>query len=227
MVHGPSGFAVTPRICTYRDSISITKKQALQGHRAVHVEEVGREHRRGLRAKEIPPRRVGAPLGRRRDLQGFEDPADGRCADPVADLEQLTLDPLVSPAVVLGGEPLDERGDLRADWRPSRLVRIGPLAGDQAAVPPQDGAGGDQPVRSPPSRQEPDQRGHHRPVGPVQPGSRMGPAQHSDLMPQHQEFSVLGGRRPAEQDKPAAEPDEDEIEQAEGHGWIMMPYGWA
>jgi hypothetical protein len=26
----------------------------------------------------------------------FEDPADRRCADPVADLEQLALDPLVS-----------------------------------------------------------------------------------------------------------------------------------
>ena len=62
---------------------------------------------------------------------------------------------------------------------------------------------GDQPVRSQPSRQEPDQRGHHRPVGPVQLGPQMGPAQHSDLMPQHQELGVLGGRRPAEQDKPA------------------------
>jgi len=46
----------------------------------------------------------------------------------------------------------------------------------------------------------------------------MGPAQHGDLMPQHQELGVLAGRRPAEQDKPAAEPDEDEIKQAERHG---------
>jgi hypothetical protein len=38
---------------------------------------------------------------------------------PVAELEQLTLDPLVSPAVALGGEPLDERGDLGADRWPS------------------------------------------------------------------------------------------------------------
>jgi hypothetical protein len=42
------------------------------------------------------------------------------------------LDPLVAPAVVLSGEPLDERGDLGADWGPSRPVRVGPLAGDQA-----------------------------------------------------------------------------------------------
>jgi hypothetical protein len=67
----------------------------------------------------------------------------------VAELEQLTSDALVSPAVVLGREPLDHLGDLGTDRRPSRPVRIGPLSGDQTAVPAQDGAGGDQPVRSP------------------------------------------------------------------------------
>ena len=90
-------------------------------------------------------------------------------------------------------------------------------------MPAQDCAGSDQPVRSQPSRQEPDQRGHHRPVSPVQPGPRMGPAQYSDLMPQHQEFGVLGGRRPAEQDKPAAEPNEDEIHQPKRHGRSSWP----
>ena len=55
---------------------------------------------------------------------------------------------LVSPARVLGGEPLDQHGDLGADRRPSHPVRMGPLAGDQTAVPAEDGAGGDQPVRS-------------------------------------------------------------------------------
>ena len=97
---------------------------------------------------------------------------------------------LVSPAVVLGGEPLDQRGDLGADRRPSHPVRVGPLAGDQAAVPAQDGAGGDQPVHPQPCRQEPDQRGEDRAVGPVQPGPRMGTAQHGDLMPQHEQLGV-------------------------------------
>ena len=156
--------------------------QALQGHRAVHVEEVGCKHRRGLRAQELPPRRIGAPLRRRRDLQRLEDPADRRRANPVADLEQLTLDPLVSPAVVLEGEPLDERGDLGADRRPSRPVRIGPLPGDQAAVPAQDGAGGGQPVCSQPCRQEPDQRGHHRPGRPS-PASASGSAAAAPRLP--------------------------------------------
>jgi hypothetical protein len=152
------------------------------------------------------------------DVQGLEDPADRGRADPVAEFQQLALDPLVSPAVVLGGEPFDQRGDLGADWRPSRSVRVSPLASDQAAVPPQDGAGGDQPVHPQPCRQAPDQRGEDCAVGPVELGPRMGPAQHGDLVPQHEQLGVLGGCRPAEQDQPAAEPDEDEVEQAQGHG---------
>jgi hypothetical protein len=53
-------------------------------------------YRRGLRVQELPPRGVGVPFGRRRDLQRFEDPADRGCTDPVAELDQLTLDSLVS-----------------------------------------------------------------------------------------------------------------------------------
>src|SRR5208282_5362160 len=75
---------------------------------------------------------------RARDTSFGTPQADGGCADPVAELEQLALDPLVSPGVVLGGEPLDEGGDLGADRRSSCPVRVGPLPGDQAAVPPQD-----------------------------------------------------------------------------------------
>jgi aminoglycoside phosphotransferase (APT) family kinase protein len=48
--------------------------------------------------------------------------------DPAAELEQLALDPLVSPAIVVGGEPLDQRGDLGADWRPSAPDRLDPAA---------------------------------------------------------------------------------------------------
>jgi len=117
------------------------------------------------------------------DLQGIEDPADRGCANPVAEFEQLALDPVVSPAAVLGGEPLNQRGDLGTDRRPSCPLRVGPLPRDQAVVPPQDSAGGDQPMRSQPSRQEPDQRGEDGAVGPVQPEPGIGAAQHGDLVP--------------------------------------------
>jgi hypothetical protein len=85
-------------------------------------------------------------------------------------------------------------------------------------VPPKNGAGRVQLVHPQLSPREPDQRGEDCAVGPVQPGPRIGAAQHGDLVPQHQQLDVLGRRRTAEQHKPAAEPDEDQIEQTEGHG---------
>jgi len=137
---------------------------------------------------------------------------------PGAELEQLALDSLVAPRSVLDSQALDECGDLGADRRPACPVRVGPLPGDQPAVPPQDGAWRDQPVRPQVPWQEPDKRGKDRAVGPVQLRPGMGSAQHSDLVPQHQQLGILGCGRAAEQDKPVAQLDEDQVEQAEGHG---------
>jgi hypothetical protein len=106
-------------------------------------------------------------------------------------------------AVVLGGKVLDQRGDLGADRRPSHPAGIGPVPGDQAAVPPQHGSRRDQPVRPQPSGQEPDQHGEDRVVGPVQPGPRSGAAQHGDLVPQHQQFRVFDAEeRPSRTSQP-------------------------
>jgi hypothetical protein len=77
--------------------------------------------------------------------------------------------------------------------------------------------GGDQPVNPQPWRQVLDQRGEDRAVGPVQPGPRTRPAQHGDLMQQHEQLRILGCRGPAKQDQPAAETHEDEIEKAYRH----------
>lgn len=109
----------------------------------------------------------------------------------MTEFEQLALDPLVAPRRVLGREPLDEGHDLRADRWPTHPLWMGPCPYDQTAVPPQDGAGRDQPVRSQRSGQESDQCGEHRPVRPVPPGLGLGTAQHRDLMPQHQQLDIL------------------------------------
>ena len=166
--------------------------QPLEGDRAVHVEEVGGEHRGCLGVQELAPCGVGVPLRRWPDLQGPEDPADGGGADPVAELEQFALDPLVTPSAVLGGEPSDQRGDLCTDRRSARAARIGPFPGDQTAVPPQDGSRSHQAVRAQLPWQVPDQRGHDGPVGPVEPGPGIGAAQHGDFMPKDEQFCVLG-----------------------------------
>jgi hypothetical protein len=96
--------------------------------------------------------------------------------------------------VVLGGESLDERGDRSAGRRPSRPVRIGPLPGEQAAVPAQDGVGGDEPAHPQLCWQEPDECGEDCAVGPVEPGPGIGAAQHGGLVPQHEQLGVFGGR---------------------------------
>jgi hypothetical protein len=70
-------------------------------------------------------------------------------------------------------------------------------------VPAQDGAWGDQPVHPQPCWQEPDERGEDRPVGPVEPGPRMSAAQHSDLVPQHEQLGVLDAEdRPSRTSQP-------------------------
>jgi len=60
------------------------------------VEEVDCEDAGGLGAQELPPAGVGVSERRRRDPVALEDPPDRRGADPVAELEQLALDPAVS-----------------------------------------------------------------------------------------------------------------------------------
>ena len=69
------------------------------------------------------------------------------------------------PPLDWAGEPLDQSGDIGADRRSSRPIRVGPLAGDEAAMPAHDSAGGDQPMHPKPRGQEPDQRGEDRSVG--------------------------------------------------------------
>jgi hypothetical protein len=59
------------------------------------------------------------------------------------------------------------------------------------AVPAWDGAGGDEPLHPQPCWQEPDQRGKDCAAGPVEPGPRMGPAQHGYLVPQHEPLGIL------------------------------------
>ena len=95
-------------------------------------------------------------------------PAGQRAAIP-ATVKSWPKSGLIPPAVVLGGEPLDERGNLGADRRPSCPVPIGPVAGDQAAVPAQDVTWRDQPVHPQLCWQQPDQRGEDHPVGPIEP----------------------------------------------------------
>jgi hypothetical protein len=80
--------------------------QALERHGA----EVRGEHGRCL-AQELPPRGVTYSVRHLGYLQCLADAADRGCAGAATERKQLTLDPLVSPEVILGSEPLDERSE--------------------------------------------------------------------------------------------------------------------
>jgi hypothetical protein len=86
--------------------------QALQRQRAVEAEEIGGEHGRRLGVQKLPPGRVGVPFWRGRNTQCLENSADRGRAYPEAEFEQLALDPLVAPAVILAGEPPSQHYDL-------------------------------------------------------------------------------------------------------------------
>jgi hypothetical protein len=83
------------------------------------VEEVDREHAGSLGPQELPPAGVGVPHRCWRDAATPQDPPDRRGADPVAELEQLALQPLVSPARVLPRHPQQQRGQHVIDRWPS------------------------------------------------------------------------------------------------------------
>jgi len=62
----------------------------------------------------------------------------------VTELEQLALDSLVSPAVILSGQAFDQYGHAVVERRTPDAVGIRPFLGYQAAMPAQDRARRDQ-----------------------------------------------------------------------------------
>ena len=119
---------------------------------------------------------------------------DRRGADTIAEFEQLALDPPIAPARVVSRHPRHQRGKDVVDRWPSRPVRLGPLAAHEAAMPTQDGARSDQTMATQAAGMPPDEGGEHGPVGPVHTWSRVGSAEDSDLMTQHEHLHLLRRR---------------------------------
>jgi len=177
------------------------------------VEEVDGQHAGGLGAQELPPAGVGVPARCRWDAAVLQDPADCRGADAVAEFEQLTLHPAISPARVLRRHPYDQRGDGSVDRWAAGSIRVGPLLAHEAAMPAQDRVRGDQAMATQRAGQPPDKRGEHGPVGPVQAGSGVGAAEYGEFVAQHEELDVLGGGRAAQQQEQPEQVLEDQVQQ--------------
>jgi hypothetical protein len=84
-------------------------------------------------------------------------------------------------------------------WHPTGVpAQQGSRGGDQAQLPKLA------------ARQQPDQRGQHRPVRPRQPRGLDLTLKHGDLVAQDQDLGVLGAIGPGEQGKPAEHPQRRE-----------------
>lgn len=220
VVHSPVGFAVTPRMWTRRGH-HLHHHQHVntpQGDR-VEVEEIRGQQPRRLDPKERSPPGVCVP--RRRTETGVaKDPPDRSQADPVAQADEVALDPSMSPARIFPSQPENQLPDLLADPRTAASVREGPMMGDQTTMPSQNSARCDQPMLAHPPRHQPGQRRQDRPVRPRQTwGTDLTP-QHRHLMPKHQQFRGLR-RSLREPRQPPEHLDHGQVQQPETHTRIM------
>ncbi|WP_327287973.1 hypothetical protein [Streptomyces sp. NBC_01198] len=126
---------------------------------------------------------------------------------------------LYPPGWVLLGEARDEGGEFLGDlWAsdPDRFLL--PFASEQAAVPGQVGARGDEAVAAQVAWEVSGEGGQHRAIRPRQawPAAEL-PTQHRDLVALYEELNVRGVLRPRQQHEQAEPPDEDQVEHAQRH----------
>ncbi|MCW2918565.1 MAG: hypothetical protein JWN52_6633 [Actinomycetia bacterium] len=166
--------------------------------------------------QELPPGRRSPPRCRAKTGCG-QDPADGALPHPMAQADQLALDSPVSPSGILLGQ---------SDDQVTHRSGIGGLPGLfgylqrclTSPVPGQQGARRHDPMCPQPLWKLTGERGQDRPVGPIRSRTRDLTAQHRHLMPQHEDFHLLGGIAASHQHQPPHDPDQDQIQQTETHG---------
>jgi hypothetical protein len=155
------------------------------------VKQVHRQHTFGLRTEELPPRDT-RPLRRWVDTGELQDAPHSAGPNLVAETAQLAVDAAVAPGRVLFGHPQDQLAELGRYGGTATPVWVGPAAPDQVAMPSQQRGRLHQLSLPHPAGQQPRQPSQHRPISPVQWGSGHPPAEHRNLVPQHQQFRVLG-----------------------------------
>jgi hypothetical protein len=117
--------------------------EPVEGDR-VEVEQVADEDRVGLRLEELRPSRSGPPRCGV-DSGGVQNCPDGGGADLVAEADEFAVDASISPRRILGGQAHDQGAQACGDGgSPGSDGLGGPAAGDELAVPAQDGGRGDE-----------------------------------------------------------------------------------
>jgi hypothetical protein len=192
-------------------------------------EEVQRQDSLRLRPQELGPARA-IPARRRIDPSALEDLPHGGPRHDHAGPGQFAVNAAVPPRLVLPGQAQHHRPDITAYRRPATAAPAGPArppAADDVTMPSQDGAGSDdQPHRRQTlHRQRPGQQGQPRPVRPRQTGAS--PWQlalgNSELVPQHQDLSVLPPRLATRQAQQRHSTGDDEEDQLQAHKPKIIP----
>lgn len=171
----------------------------------------------GLCLQELAPRRTRPPRCRI-EARALEDVAHRAWRHTDTSPGEFAADPLIAPRRVLAGQAQDRSTNvLPGGWAAWTFPGVGPLAGNQVAVPAQQRRWRHEENAPRPARQQPRERRQQHPVpvaqiGPVHPAS-----QHGDLMPEHEDLNLLGPITARKQDQELKDTAEDEVWDRPGH----------
>jgi hypothetical protein len=152
-----------------------------------------------------------------------KDLPDGGGPDLVAESGEFAVDAAVSPGRVLRSQAQDQAAEAGGDGGSTESARLaGPAAGDQLAVPAQDGGRGDdeQPEASS-GREQSGEGGDQGAIGPAHLGARRASLEHGELVAQDKDLDVLGGGGSGAQHDPVQEYGEHLVDQPRRHERIM------
>jgi hypothetical protein len=159
----------------------------------VEVEQVAGEYRVRLGPQELGPRWPGSAR-RWVDAGAVQDVPDGGGADLVAEAGEFAVDASISPGGVLGGQTDDQGTQAGGDGRSTGPDGLGgAAAGDELAVPAQDGGRGDEQPEASADREQSGEGGDQGAVGPRYSRAWRAPLEHGELVAQDQDLDVLGG----------------------------------
>ena len=105
--------------------------------------------------------------------------------------------------------------------RPGRVGWVGPAAGDQLAVPAQDGGRSDEQPEASANGQQSGERGDQGAIGPAHSWPWRAALEHGELMAQDKDLDLLGGVGSGAQHDPAQEVGEHLVDQPQRHQRIM------
>jgi hypothetical protein len=139
-------------------------------------------------------------------------------ADPVAEADDLAVDAAVPPCRILVGQADHQGAKAGGDGRSTGPAGLGcPAAGDELAVPAQDGGRRDQQGEASADREQSGEGGDQGAVGPGHSRAWRASSKYGELVAQDQDLDVLAGVGSSPEHQPAQQLEEHLVDQPQGH----------